>query len=118
MKKTWVIFACAAVVGLGSCSDVKQSDEYQSLLVAKINLEEEAAERERTNREVLRFITQIEDNLAAIREREMGIRNAKNDPSQLQEDRVTLIIAEINTYFEENRNIIQKLEAQVQAQGR
>jgi len=116
MKKIAVI--CAAVVGLTACTDVKKSEEYQSLLAAKMNLEEEADQRERSNREVLHFITQIEDNLAAIREREMGIINVKNDPSLLQEDRVTLIVAEINTYFEENRNIIHKLEAQVQAQER
>ncbi len=116
MKKIAVI--CAAAVGLAACSDVKKSEEYQSLLRAKVSLEEEAAEQERSNRAVLHFLTQIEDNLAAIREREMGIRNVKNDPSQLQEDRVTLIVAEIGTYFEENRNIIHKLEAQVKAEGR
>jgi hypothetical protein len=113
MKKIAVI--CAAVVGLAACADVKKSEEYQSLLQEKTRLEVEADEKERSNREVLHFITQIEDNLAAIREREMGIRNVKNDPSLLQEDRVTLIVAEIGTYFDENHNLIGKLEAQVKA---
>ena len=115
MKRIAVI--CAAFVGLAACGDVKKSEEYQSLLPEKTRLEVAADETERSNREVLRFITQIEDNLAAIREREMGIRNVKNDPSLLQEDRVTLIVAEIGTYFDENRNIIGKLEAQVKAEG-
>jgi hypothetical protein len=116
MKKIAVI--CAAVVGLAACGDVKKSEEYQSLLQEKTRLAVEADEMERSNREILHFITQIEDNLAAIREREMGIRNVKNDPSLLQEDRVTLIVAEIGTYFDENRNLIGKLEAQVKAEGR
>ncbi|MBD0254166.1 MAG: hypothetical protein ICV83_00490, partial [Cytophagales bacterium] len=115
MKKIAVM--CAAVVGLAACADVKKSEEYQSLLREKTRLEVEADENERSNREVIHFITQIEDNLAAIREREMGIRNVKNDPSLLREDRVTLIVAEIGTYFDENRSIINKLEAQVKAQG-
>ncbi len=115
MKKIAVI--CAAVLGLAACADVKKSEEYQSLLRDKTRLEVEADEKERSNREVIHFITQIEDNLAAIREREMGIRNVKNDPSLLQEDRVTLIVAEIGTYFDENRNIISKLEAQIKAVG-
>jgi hypothetical protein len=116
MKKIAVI--CAAVVGLAACGDVKKSEEYQSLLQEKTRLAVEADEMERSNREILHFITQIEDNLAAIREREMGIRNVKNDPSLLQEDRVTLIVAEIGTYFDENRNIIDKLEARVKDEGR
>jgi hypothetical protein len=116
MKKIAVI--CAAVVGLAACGDVKKSEEYQSLLQEKTRLAVEADEMERSNREILHFITQIEDNLAAIREREMGIRNVKNDPLLLQEDRVTLIVAEIGTYFDENRNLIGKLEAQVKAEGR
>jgi hypothetical protein len=116
MKKIAVI--CAAVVGLAACGDVKKSEEYQSLLQEKTRLAVEADEMERSNREILHFITQIEDNLAAIREREMGIRNVKNDPLLLQEDRVTLIVAEIGTYFDENRNLIDKLEARVKDEGR
>jgi len=113
MKKITVLGM--ALAGLAACTDVKKSEEYRTLLLAKTNLETEMTEQERSNREVIRFVTQLEDNLAAIREREMGIVNVKNDPSLQQEDRVTLIVAEIGTYFEENRNIIRRLEHQVKA---
>lgn len=109
---------CAAIAGLAACTDVKKSEEYRTLLMAKATLEAEVSQQEKNNREIIYFITQLEDNLAAIREREMGIVNVKNDPTLQQEDRVTLMVAEIGTYFDENRNIIRKLEGRVQSQGR
>jgi hypothetical protein len=116
MKKTLVL--CAAIAGFAACSDVKKTEEYQTLLRAKATLEEEVAQQEKTNRETLHFIMQIENNLAAIREREMGIVNVKNDPTLQQEDRIILMVAEIGTYFEENRNIIKKLEGQIRSYDR
>ncbi len=115
MKQTAVWIAGVAL--LTACADVKDSDEYQTLLLEKTKLEAQVKEKEGHNREIIHFMTQIEDNLAAIREREMGIRNVKHDSDLGEQDRVTLIVAEIGTYFEENRNIITKLEKQVAAQG-
>jgi hypothetical protein len=115
MKQTVVWIILVALVT--ACTDVKDSEEYQSLLQEKTKLEAEVKEKEGHNREIIHFMTQIEDNLAAIREREMGIKNVKHDSDLGDQDRVTLIVAEIGTYFEENRNIISKLEKQVAAQG-
>jgi uncharacterized coiled-coil protein SlyX len=109
---------CVAIAVLTACTDAKHSDEYQTLLLEKTNLEAEVREKEEANREIIHFMTQIEDNLAAIREREMGIKNVKHESDLNEQDRVTLIVAEIGTYFDENRNIISKLEKQVAAQGK
>lgn len=115
MKKTVVL--CVAIASLTACTDVEKTEEYQTLLRAKVTLEEEIAQQEKTNRETLHFIMQLENNLAAIREREMGIVNVKNDPTLEEEDRVILMVAEIGTYFEENRNIIKRLEDQIRSHG-
>ncbi len=109
------LYLILLMASLSTCTDTKSSEEYQNLLVVKEHLEEELERREQYNRDVIHAMTQIEDNLAAIREREMGIVNVKNQSGANQKDRITLIVSEIGTYFEENRNIIRKLENQVKS---
>ncbi len=118
MRKMYTIRIVALMLGVSACTDVKQTEEYQDLLSVKEQLETELHTQTQQNKEIIRFVTQIEDNLAAVREREMGIVNVKNEPGMNQSDRVTLIVAEIGTYFEENRSLLRKLEERVKSRDK
>lgn len=63
--------------------------------------------------EITQSMNQIENNLVALRRDEMQIEDIREEKGTTKNDRIFLILAEMDAYMEENKSVIRKLDNQL-----
>jgi len=118
MKRIALIIPLAA--GVFSCSQLNLEDKVVSLQEENQALQEQTLAKDQSIAEFLESFTEIEQNLAEIRERELNI-DLNNGDAAASEDvrmRVTEDIKVINQLMIENKKTIEELNSKInQASG-
>lgn len=99
--------------GSWACQNVKESDEYQTLLSNHQALQDSMQQMQQEVNEITLSMNQVETNLVALRRDEMQIEDIRDEANPAQHDRIFLILAEMDAYMEENKTIIKKLDKQL-----
>ncbi|MGB3619126.1 MAG: hypothetical protein WBA12_13495 [Catalinimonas sp.] len=111
------ILICGALVLLAAAcrqQPPEESTAYQSLSSANDSLLAVIREKEQQVDEVANSITEIESNLGAIERDRMAITDLQQEGrGRNQQERINEMITGIDSYIDENRRKIERLEAQV-----
>jgi hypothetical protein len=95
------------------CEDVKKSEEYQTLAAHNVALQDSIQQMQNEVNEITQSMNQIENNLVVLRRDEMQIEDMQAEKGTTKNDRIFLILAEMDAYMEENKSIIKKLDNQL-----
>jgi chromosome segregation ATPase len=115
-----VSFAVFGLLILPGCEPkVQETPEYLSLQQKSDSLLRQISAKEQDVANIAAIVNEIENNLAAIQKDQLSINSLKNSASgdAAQKDRINEMIAGIDNYMEQNRQRIEKLEAQARKGG-
>jgi len=116
--KRYAILLLAALPFFIGCENKKQTAHIQSLQADSLRLTRLVDDKDSTINMLFQTLNEIEENLAAIRAKESLIADQTAGQQEMQadvKDRINQSIAEISTLMEKNKELINRLNAQVRS---
>lgn len=102
---------------IGSCTDVKETDEYQRVATDRDSLLEMLQVRDDQIQLFAKEFDQIERNLSAIDINKDHLKEVSSKERSASRDRIHTLIADIYIALDQNQEIIKMLETQIKDNG-
>jgi hypothetical protein len=109
-----LVLAMLLITALLCYHDITKTREYEKVVSEKLAIQQYARKQQAELEEITNSMNQVENNLVAIRKEELHIEHIRDDKNSNQNDRITLIIAEMDAYLEENKNLISRMETRLE----
>ena len=117
MKKYFILLLAALPLFFG-CENKKQTAHILSLQADSVRLVRLVEDKDATINSLFQTLNEIEENLAAIRAKESLIADQTGETQEMKADlkeRINQSIAEINELMDKNKQLINRLNAQVRS---
>lgn len=117
MKKYFILLL-AALPLFFSCENKKQTEHILSLQADSLRLTRLVTDKDETINSLFQTLNEIEENLATVRAKESLIADQTADPQEMKaevKDRINQSISEINELMDKNKQLINRLNAQVRS---
>jgi hypothetical protein len=108
MKRTLV--AMSLLVAMLNACGVRDTEEYRSLARENDSLSTQLRNRDQQLDAIALSMDEIENNLSEIEKHELAIGNLKREGNFTQQDKISEMIRNIDTYIEDNRKKVESLE--------
>ncbi len=108
MKRT--LIAVSLLVAMLNACGVRDTEEYRTLAKEKDSLSIQLRNRDQQLDAIALSMDEIENNLAEIEKHELAIGKMKREGHLTQQDKISEMIKNIDTYIEDNRNKVTALE--------
>jgi len=116
--KNYLIIMLAALPFFYGCENKKQTEHILSLQSDSLRLARLVDDKDATINSLFQTLNEIEENLAVVRAKEALIADQTSDQQEMKADvkeRINQSISEINELMDKNKQLINRLNAQVRS---